>query len=63
MATQPMLFASSEFVDTGEVGFARRVARRIVFMDGDKIMKVGTPERFFTSAPPDRTKVSLSQII
>ena len=38
-------------VVTHEMGFAREVANRIVFMDAGEIMEVGTPEHFFTNAP------------
>lgn len=50
-------------VVTHEMGFAREVADRIVFMDGGEIMEVGTPEHFFTNAQHDRTKLFLSQIL
>ena len=50
-------------VVTHEMGFAREVADRIVFMDGGEIMEVGTPEHFFTNAQHERTKLFLSQIL
>ena len=50
-------------VVTHEMGFAREVADRIVFMDAGEIMEVGTPEHFFTNAQHERTKLFLSQIL
>ena len=50
-------------VVTHEMGFAREVADRIVFMDAGEIVEVGTPEHFFTNAQHDRTKLFLSQIL
>lgn len=50
-------------VVTHEMGFAREVADRIVFMDSGEIMEVGTPEHFFTNAQHERTQAFLSQIL
>jgi polar amino acid transport system ATP-binding protein len=50
-------------VVTHEMGFAREVADRIVFMDQGQILEVGTPEHFFTSPEHPRTKKFLSQIL
>jgi len=50
-------------VVTHEMGFAREVADRIIFMDEGAIVEVGTPEHFFTSPDHDRTKLFLSQIL
>jgi general L-amino acid transport system ATP-binding protein len=50
-------------VVTHEMGFAREVADRVVFMAEGQIVEVGTPEHFFTSPEEDRTKVFLSQIL
>jgi polar amino acid transport system ATP-binding protein len=50
-------------VVTHEMGFAREVADRVLFMDGGKIVEVGTPEHFFTNPTHDRTKLFLSQIL
>ena len=50
-------------VVTHEMGFAREVADRVIFMDGGAIVEVGTPEHFFTSPTHDRTKLFLSQIL
>jgi len=46
-----------------EMGFAREVADRVVFMDSGKILEVGTPEHFFTNPTHPRTKKFLSQIL
>ncbi len=48
---------------THEMGFARRVADRIVFMDEGEIVEEAPPEIFFTSAQNERTKKFLSQVL
>jgi len=50
-------------VVTHEMGFARRVADRVVFMDGGRIVEVGPPEHFFETPDHERTKRFLSQIL
>ncbi|CAN5866219.1 amino acid ABC transporter ATP-binding protein [soil metagenome] len=50
-------------VVTHEMGFARAVADRVVFMSDGEIVEVGTPEHFFTDPREDRTKLFLSQIL
>ena len=50
-------------VVTHEMGLAREVADRIMFMEGGEIVEVGTPEHFFTNPTEDRTKLFLSQIL
>jgi ABC-type polar amino acid transport system ATPase subunit len=50
-------------VVTHEMGFARRVADRVVFMDGGRIVEVGSPEHFFRSPQNERTKRFLDQIL
>ena len=50
-------------VVTHEMGFARAVASRIVFMAEAEIVEVGTPEHFFTSPREERTKQFLAQIL
>ena len=50
-------------VVTHEMGFAREVADRIIFVDGGKILEEGTPEHFFTNPQNERTKAFLSKII
>jgi general L-amino acid transport system ATP-binding protein len=46
-----------------EMGFARQVANRIVFMDEGQIIEANTPEAFFASPQHERTKLFLSQIL
>lgn len=48
---------------THEMGFAREVADRVVFMADGEIVEVGNPEHFFTNPTEDRTKLFLSQIL
>jgi len=50
-------------VVTHEMGFAREVADRVMFMDAGYIVEVGTPEHFFTNPQHERTKLFLSQIL
>lgn len=50
-------------VVTHEMGFARAVANRVVFMADGEIVEVGSPEHFFTDPQEDRTKLFLSQIL
>ena len=50
-------------VVTHEMGFAREVADRVVFMADGEIVEVGTPEHFFTSPQEERTKLFLSQLL
>jgi len=50
-------------VVTHEMGFARAVANRVVFMADGEIVEVGTPEHFFTSPEETRTKQFLAQIL
>ena len=50
-------------VVTHEMGFAREVANRIIFMEAGQIVETGTPEHFFTNPTEDRTKLFLSQIL
>ncbi|MDL2271550.1 amino acid ABC transporter ATP-binding protein [Desulfovibrio sp. OttesenSCG-928-I05] len=48
---------------THEMGFAREVADRIVFMDKGQVIEVGTPEHFFTSPKHPRLQQFLQQIL
>jgi len=48
---------------THEMGFARRVADRVVFMDRGEIVESGSPERMFENPQTDRLKLFLSQIL
>jgi general L-amino acid transport system ATP-binding protein len=50
-------------VVTHEMGFARRVADRVIFMDQGEIIEQNTPDAFFDHPQNDRTKLFLSQII
>ncbi|HEX2228085.1 MAG TPA: amino acid ABC transporter ATP-binding protein [Candidatus Binatia bacterium] len=50
-------------VVTHEMGFARRVAHRVVFMDEGRILEVAAPEKFFASPESERTKQFLSKIL
>ncbi len=50
-------------VVTHEMGFAREVADRVLFMDEGKIVEVGTPEHFFTEPREERTKLFLKQVL
>lgn len=48
---------------THEMGFARQVADRVIFMDEGYILEEGTPEHFFKSPEHERTKAFLSKIL
>ncbi len=48
---------------THEMGFARAVANRVLFMDGGEIIEQNNPEDFFHNPQSDRTKLFLSQIL
>ncbi len=50
-------------VVTHEMGFAKTVADKMVFMDDAEIVEVATPEIFFENPENDRTKLFLSQIL
>jgi glutamate transport system ATP-binding protein len=50
-------------VVTHEMGFARRVAHRVVFMDAGRVVEVQTPETFFAAPRSDRAKDFLSKIL
>jgi len=50
-------------VVTHEMGFARQVANRVIFMDQGQIVEQNEPEEFFTNPKSDRTKLFLSQIL
>jgi len=50
-------------VVTHEMGFAREVADRVIFMDEGQIIETGTPEAFFTNPREERSKRFLSQIL
>jgi len=50
-------------VVTHEMGFAKEVSDRVVFMDEGQIVEEGTAEHFFTNPTHERTKLFLSQIL
>ena len=50
-------------VVTHEMGFAREVATRVLFMDGGKILEQGAPEEIFSHPKEQRTKDFFSKIL
>jgi len=48
---------------THEMGFARKVANRVIFMDQGEIVEQNEPEEFFNNPKSDRTQLFLSQIL
>jgi polar amino acid transport system ATP-binding protein len=50
-------------VVTHEMGFARSVGHRVIFMDAGRIIESGPPEHFFKNPESDRTKTFLSKIL
>jgi len=48
---------------THEMGFAKQVADRVIFMDGGEIIEQNEPNEFFNNPQSDRTKLFLSQIL
>ncbi len=50
-------------VVTHEMGFARQVADRVIFMDEGEIVEQGTPEHFFINPNQERTQLFLSRIL
>ena len=50
-------------VVTHEMGFAREVGDRVIFMDGGKIIEQGTPEQIFSNAQNSRTQEFLAKIL
>jgi general L-amino acid transport system ATP-binding protein len=48
---------------THEMGFARQVANRVIFMDQGQIVEANTPDEFFRNPQHERTKLFLSQIL
>ncbi len=50
-------------VVTHEMGFARRMADRVVFMDKGEIVEVAPPDQFFDTPQSDRTKAFLGQVL
>ena len=50
-------------VVTHEMGFAREVGSRVLFMDGGKLVEENTPEAFFANPTNERTKLFLSKVL
>ena len=50
-------------VVTHEMGFAREVADRVLFIDYGKLIEEGTPEHFFTEPKEERAKMFLRQVL
>lgn len=50
-------------VVTHEMGFAREVADRVIFMDGGYIVEEGTPEELFQNTRHERTKAFLGKVL
>jgi ABC-type polar amino acid transport system ATPase subunit len=50
-------------VVTHEMGFARKVADRVIFMDAGEIVEVAPPEKFFSAPENERTRKFLGQIL
>jgi general L-amino acid transport system ATP-binding protein len=50
-------------VVTHEMGFARQVADRVVFMDNGEIVEINAPEPFFADPQHERTKLFLAQVL
>jgi len=50
-------------VVTHEMGFAREVADRVIFMDQGLIVEEGSPDQIFTSPQHDRTQGFLSKVL
>ena len=48
---------------THEMGFAKTVANRVIFMDAGEIVEENEPHEFFNNPQQDRTKLFLSQIL
>lgn len=50
-------------VVTHEMGFARKAAKRVAFMDGGQLVEVAAPENFFSNPRTDRARAFLSKIL
>jgi hypothetical protein len=60
--TQPRLFTDGAQAASHEMGFARQVANRVIFMNSGQIVEQNEPEKFFMHPQHERTKLFLSQI-
>jgi len=50
-------------VVTHEMGFAKEIANKVIFMDGGVICEEGTPEEIFDNPKQERTKAFLSKVL
>ena len=50
-------------VVTHEMGFAKEVASRVMFIDGGKILEQGTPQEIFESPKSERLKTFLAKVL
>ena len=50
-------------VVTHEMGFAREVGDRVIFMDGGSVVEEGTPDEIFNHPQHNRTKAFLSKVL
>ena len=50
-------------VVTHEMGFARKVADQVVFMDEGRVVEAGTPEQIFDDPQSDRLRLFLSEVL
>jgi polar amino acid transport system ATP-binding protein len=50
-------------VVTHEMGFAREVASRVVFMDGGQVVEAGTPQQLFGAPQQPRTRAFLANLL
>ena len=48
---------------THEMGFAKKIANKIIFMDNGEIVESNTPDKFFSNPDKERTKSFLNQIL
>ena len=63
MAKDYIVYFMTMAVVTHEMGFAREVATRVLFMDEGRIMEQGTPEQIFGNPQNERTKEFLSKVL
>jgi general L-amino acid transport system ATP-binding protein len=48
---------------THEMGFAKKIANKIIFMDNGEIVESNTPDKFFSNPDKERTKSFLNQVL
>ena len=60
---EPTSALETMVVVTHEMGFAREVGTRVIFMDGGVIVEEGTPEQIFSNAQNERTQSFLSKVL